>query len=110
MILDAGTRLGPYVPTATFGRIHARRGDRKQAHEAIVRLRALPYPPSFDIAKVHAELRERGPAIEWLQKAEAEQNSAVLSVNVDRTFTWLRGDRDFKALLDRLNLRSPPAP
>ncbi|HJR58731.1 MAG TPA: protein kinase [Vicinamibacterales bacterium] len=92
------------VPVATLGRIHARRGEREKAHRAIAELRSLPYPPSFDIAKLHAELRERDQAIEWLRRSEAERSSAVLYVNVDRVFAWLKGDPGFEALLVTLNL------
>jgi serine/threonine-protein kinase len=93
------------VPVATLGRIHARRGDREAAHRALAELRALPYPPSFDIAKLHSELRERDQALEWLRTAEAERSSAVLYVSVDKVFAWLRGDPRFEDLLKRLNLR-----
>ncbi|HET9262607.1 MAG TPA: protein kinase [Vicinamibacterales bacterium] len=93
------------VPIATLGRIEARRGNSAAAHRAIAELRALPYPPSFDIAKVHAELRERTEALEWLRRAEVERNSAVLYVNVERAFAWLRGDAEFDELLVRLNLK-----
>lgn len=92
------------VPVATLGRIHARRGDREEAAGALAELRALPYPPSFDIAKVYAELRQRDEAIEWLRRAEVERSSAVLYLAVDRAFAWLRGDPQFDALLARLGL------
>jgi hypothetical protein len=101
-ILQASS--SPGVPVATLGRIEARRGNRIAAHNAIERLRALPYQPSFDIAKVHAELREREEALRWLEKAETEQNSAVLYIKVDRSFSWLRGDPRFDALLKKLRL------
>jgi serine/threonine protein kinase/Tfp pilus assembly protein PilF len=101
-ILQATSSTG--VPIATLGRIQARRGNRAAAHKAIDQLRALDYQPSFDIAKLHAELREREPALAWLAKAEAEQNSAVLYIKVDRAFQWLRGDPRFDALLEKLRL------
>jgi serine/threonine-protein kinase len=93
------------VPIATLGRISARRGDAAGARRAIEDLQALPYPPSFDIAKLHAELRQRDEALAWLARAEAERNSAVLYINVDRAFAWLRGDPGFEALLVALNLK-----
>jgi eukaryotic-like serine/threonine-protein kinase len=92
------------VPVATLGRIGARRGDRDAAGRALDELRALPYPPSFDIAKIHAELRERDEALHWLEAAERERNSAVLYINVDRAFQWLQGDARFDKLLRTLNL------
>lgn len=94
----------PAVPVATLGRISARRGDRTAALGAIDKLRDLPYTPSFDIAKLYAELRESDQTIAWLQKAEAERNSAVLYINVDRSFAWLRGNPAFDALLATLEL------
>jgi eukaryotic-like serine/threonine-protein kinase len=94
------------VPVATLGRIAARRGDRGAAGRALAELRALPYPPSFDIAKVYAELRNRDEALDWLEVAEREQNSAVLYINVDRAFQWLHGDDRFDKLLRALNLES----
>ena len=98
------TSASTAVPIATLGRIHARRGDRPAAHQAIAQLKALAYPPSFDIAKVHADLRDRAETLHWLQEAETEQNSAGLYVNVDRAFEWLRGDVAFDALRGRLHL------
>jgi eukaryotic-like serine/threonine-protein kinase len=94
------------VPIATLGRIAARRGDRAAARRALADLRALPYPPSFDIAKVHAELRDREATLEWLEVAERERNSVVLYLEVDRSFDWLHGDARFDALLRALNLKS----
>ena len=93
------------VPVATLGRIAVRRGDRATARRAIEQLQALPYRPSFDIAKLYAELREREEALAWLHKAEAERNSAVLYIAVDRSFSWLRGDPGFDELLAKLNLK-----
>ena len=102
-VLQSSSSRG--VPIATLGRIAARRGNRAEAGKAIATLRALPYQPSFDIAKIHAELRERGPALDWLEKAADERNSAILYIAVDRSFAWLRGDPRFDALLGRLRLR-----
>jgi eukaryotic-like serine/threonine-protein kinase len=96
------------VPVATLARIAARRGDRAAAEQALAELRTLPYPPSFDIAKVHAELRDREDALDWLEVAERERNSAVLYIGVDRAFAWLRGDTRFDVLLRTLNLAPHP--
>lgn len=95
----------PAVPIATLGRIHARRGERRAAMQALEELRALSYPPSFDIAKLHAELRNRDETLEWLRRADVELNSAVLYVRGDRAFAWLHGDPAFTQLLERLNLQ-----
>ena len=83
------------VPVATLGRIHARRGNQDEARRALAELRGLPYPPSFDIAKLHAELGDGDLAFEWLNRAEVERSSAVLYVEVDRNFDSLRGDPRF---------------
>jgi len=95
----------PAVPLATLGRIRARRGDRPGATAVIQQLRALPYPPSFDIAKLHAELRDTEATLTWLRKAESERSSAVLYINSDAAFAWLRDDPGFVALLQQLHLR-----
>jgi hypothetical protein len=95
----------PAVPLATLGRIRARRGDRAGALNVIEKLRALPYPPSFDIAKLHAELRNREETLTWLAKAESERSSAVLYINSDAAFAWLRNDPGFITLLEQLHLR-----
>ena len=95
----------PAVPLATLGRIRARQGDRAGATKVIEQLRALPYPPSFDIAKLHAELRDREATLTWLRTAESERSSAVLYINSDAAFAWLRDDPAFIALLKQLHLR-----
>jgi hypothetical protein len=88
-----------------MGRIRARRGDKAGAIKVIEQLRALPYPPSFDIAKLYAELRDRDATLTWLAKAESERSSAVLYINSDAAFAWLRNDPGFVALLKQLRLR-----
>ena len=103
-VLLKGTS-SPAVPLATLGRIRARRGDRPGAARVIEQLRALPYPPSFDIAKLHAELRDRDATLSWLAKAESERSSAVLYIKSDAAFAWLRDDPGFVALLQQLHLR-----
>jgi tetratricopeptide (TPR) repeat protein len=92
------------VPLATLGRIRARRGDLAGAHGALAKLQALPYQPSFDIAKLYSEMKDRNRTIEWLERAEQERSSAVLYIKQDRAFAWLRDDPRFGALLARLNL------
>jgi TolB-like protein/Tfp pilus assembly protein PilF len=94
----------PAVPLATLGRIRARRGDLAGARGALAKLQALPYQPSFDIAKLYAEMKERDRTIEWLERAEQERSSAVLYIKQDRAFAWLRNDPGFGALVARLNL------
>lgn len=94
----------PAVPLATLGRIHARRGDLAGARDALAKLQALPYQPSFDIAKLYAEMKDRAHTLEWLERAERERSSAVLYIKWDRAFAWLRDDSGFRALLERLNL------
>lgn len=92
------------VPVATLGRIAARRGDRTAAERAIQELKALEYPPSFDIAKVLAELGDRDEALTWLERSAQEQNSAVLYIDVDPSFTELRSESRFQALRATLRL------
>ncbi len=89
----------PAVPLATLGRIRARRGDRAGAHKVLEQLRALPYQPSFDIGKLHAELHDRDETLEWLRRADAERSSAVLYIKSDAAFAWLRNDPGFVSLL-----------
>ena len=93
------------VPLATLGRVQARRGNTAGARRVIDELRGLSYVPSYDIAKVYAALGERDAAFEWLRRADAERNSAVLYVNVDPHFAGLKSDPRFGDLLRDLGLR-----
>jgi hypothetical protein len=84
MPLTPGTRLGPYEIAGTLGaggmgEVYRARDTRLERKVAI--------------------------KLEWLQKAEIEQNSAILYGNVDRMFAWLREDPRFEELLTQLNLR-----
>ena len=67
---------------------------------------ARQYVPAFNIALMHAGLRENDLAFEWLNRAFEERSSWLVSLNVEPMLDSLRSDPRFTALLRRLGLTS----
>jgi len=86
---------------------HAMAGDRTAARAVIRELEDLPGSaqgcPSR-ICLAYATLGEAEPAFEWLERAIAEHEPAVLWIGSTPRTAPLRQDPRFKALLEKMNL------
>jgi TolB-like protein/Flp pilus assembly protein TadD len=92
---------------AALGHAHATAGDRGEARKILAGLKDLSqrrYVSAYHIAVVHAGLREKDEAFEWLQKAYEERSWGLAFLNVDPDAVPLRSDPRFSDLVHRLGL------
>ena len=59
------------------------------------------YVPSYEIAKVHLALGERGRALDWLERADGERSHSRAFLRVDPQLAPLRGDARFERVVER---------
>ena len=70
-------------------------------------LRAKQYVPADDILILSLALKNRGEALEWLERAIVERNDVALMIRVDPRLDPLRGDPRFQELLDLVHREAP---
>ncbi len=64
---------------------------------------------AYEVAVIHSLLGERGPALEWLERAAREHAVGLAFVRVDPRLRHLRDDARFDALLRRIgSWEAPP--
>jgi len=94
---------------ADLGRIYAEAGKRAQARKMLRELEERgkqSYADAFHVALIHIGLREKGKAVQWLEKAYADRNPWMTLLKVDPWLDPLRSDPRFQDLLRRMNF--PP--
>jgi len=79
---------------------HASKSNRALA--ALIRGHAGDSP--YQIAQVYAYRRELDSAFEWLERAYAVPDTALIHVKSDPLLRNLRGDPRYRALLKKMNL------
>ena len=85
----------------------AGRGNRARALELRRDLAARTragYVAAYAVAVAELGLGEKAAAIDWLEKAQAAREDAVLYLGVDPLFDGLRGEPRFAALLERIGV------
>jgi TolB-like protein len=94
----------------TLGRISAMMGKQAEAREILSEVERVSQPPYFSqagwCAMIHALLGERDQAFEWLDRACAAREAAVIFVRQFPDFESLHGDSRFGDLLRRIGLAS----
>jgi serine/threonine-protein kinase len=104
--------LGKISPSSYLsfrGAIEAAAGDPR-ARETLAELRDLArteYVTPYYFALIHTALGQRDEAIQELQRAYAEQDATLGSVNVDPRFASLRSDPRFQALVSSMRFPAP---
>ena len=107
--LEHAQRLSPHssMVAAMLLRAYARRGDTAKANallkELLIRQHAGGSTP-VAIASAYASLGETAQAISWLERAVTERARGLHLVGTSGTFSMLRDDARFKALLARIDL------
>ncbi|MBV9183063.1 MAG: winged helix-turn-helix domain-containing protein [Acidobacteria bacterium] len=93
---------------ASLGHAYAASGNKAEARELLQELDQQSkhhYVSPYDRALIYAGLGESEPTISWLEKAE-EENVPLHHINVDQRFNFLRSDRRYQQLLQRMGF--PP--
>ena len=92
---------------AALGRVHAMRGDRKDAEAAIAELTERSkdtFVTAYAMAAIHAALGESGAALDWLERAIDERSYWLIYLNVDPALDALRAEPRFNELRKRAGL------
>ncbi|HXD31410.1 MAG TPA: AAA family ATPase [Pyrinomonadaceae bacterium] len=82
-------------------------GDRPKAlakRDQLLELSKRRYISAYFIATIHAGLKEKDQAFEWLERAFVERADSMVFLGVDPKFQSLHSDPRFKNLLGRMNL------
>ena len=81
-------------------------GHAKEAQQALDALRALPEPPTYQVAQVYAWWGNRDRAFEELEHGLVTADAGLRYLKYDPLLRKLRGDPRFAVLLKKMNL--PP--
>jgi Tfp pilus assembly protein PilF len=87
------------------GYIEAASGQRSRAESTLAELRAVAgreYVPPYYVALIYTALGRGANAASELERAYNEQDSTLVTVNIDPRFDPLRGDPRFQALIARM--------
>ncbi len=100
--------LSPGVPVfiGELGGTYAAAGERKKALAVLDELMEFSkerYVMAYWIALIHAGLKERDEAFDWLEKAYQERSAHLAFLKVDLRLEFLHSDQRFHDLLRRMN-------
>jgi len=99
---------GPTQLLVTWrGYLNARAGNRTEALKAIdeLKTRSVAYTTPLLLARIYSGLGDRDDAMSWLEKVYSDRSESIVWLKVDPTFTPLRSDPRFTALMARVGLR-----
>jgi len=94
---------------AKLGHAYAIAGKTEEARAILKQLHALSndrYVSPYDIAVIHAGLRESDEAFSWLQEALEQRSPWLGYANIDPQWDGLRDDNRFRELLKLIGLRA----
>jgi TolB-like protein/Tfp pilus assembly protein PilF len=98
---------GKPEPTSGLAIYQARAGRKDEAEKTIARVIAMrdeKYVSAYGIASYYAVIGDLGQALDWLERAAAERDGAVIWIKVHPRMDPLRGEPRFRALLEKLKL------
>jgi serine/threonine-protein kinase len=95
----------PVLKEGALGYAYGVAGRRADAERAIARLESMitrDASPAFQIAQVYAGLGDRTRALDWLERAYSERSLWMAWLKVEPTFSALRAEPRFQALLTKM--------
>ncbi len=95
--------------TVLLGHAYELAGDQAEAQailSQLLRQSGRTYIPPYFIAVLYADLRDKGNALLWLDKAYAERDLYLTGIKVDPALDGLRADERFQELSRRMAI--PP--
>jgi tetratricopeptide (TPR) repeat protein len=90
---------------AALGMAYAAIGNAPLTRQTLKRLEGLKgkrYVLPYNIAKIYAAARDRKKTFEWLETAYEGGNPDLIELNSEPVFDWIRSDRKFKHLMNRI--------
>lgn len=101
----AGTSMpDPSAGLATALAVAGRTDEARAMLAELSQRRGERYVSPWALASIHAGLGETGEALDWLERAFDEHDSALVWLKVHPRFDSLRGEPRFQSLLARLRL------
>jgi tetratricopeptide (TPR) repeat protein len=100
--LKAKAMESPPFVTSWLGYAYAAAGDRTRALSTIEEMKKNSlhgYVPPFNLAIVYLGLGDRAQALDYLEKADAEDSQWLIYIGGDRVFDPLRSEPRFVALM-----------
>ncbi|MDQ1741493.1 MAG: hypothetical protein QOE53_3145, partial [Pseudonocardiales bacterium] len=94
-------------PQAGLAIVYARTGRMRESREIVEKLKKIAetkYFPAEDIAEVYIAMGEKDEAFKWLERACAEHSGPLHAIAFRPTFSVLRSDPRFHAILKRIGL------
>lgn len=111
--LEELERARPRVPLVSYlgfrGAIEAAAGRRGQARRTLAELRELSqddYVPPYALALIYTALGQIDAALTQLEEGYRQQDTTMVSVNIDPRFEPLRKEPRFKALMAKMRFPS----
>ena len=98
--------ISPTTYLSFKGYIEAASGDREAANTRLQELRRLAsasYVSPYYLALIYTALGQKAEALSELERSHAEQDSTLVTVNIDPRFDPLRGEDRFRALVARMH-------
>ena len=103
-------RVSKAIYLSFRGNIEALAGQRRKAESTLAELRVVSqkeYVPPYYVALIHTALGRSSEALSELERAYAEQDSTLVSVDIDPRFDALRPQPRFQALIARMRFPRP---
>ena len=95
------------IAISALGQAYALSGARKRAAAVLEQMHGKAgerYVSPYYVAGVHAALKDRAAALEWLERAFEERSHSLVFLKVDPVMEPLRGEPEFAALVERVGL------